>query len=441
MSAAGTAFLVCAALCTFVLPRNLAILPLLLAAAYTPAGEALDIGGATFTITRLLVALGFVRVTLRGETMRGRWTAIDALVILWAAILLGSSAMHTDDAWLFRLGIVWTETGAYFLARRLLADHAAVREAVKALVLLMIPLAVLMAIEKTSNANQFSVFASVGPLPEMREGKVRAMGPFAHSILAGTVGSVLLGLGLAVWRDSKWRSLVAVAGGATIVFACASSGPLLMTACVLLGYALMFCRRSMRPVLILAFIGLVALDSAMNDPIYFLMAKIDLVGGSQGYFRAQLIRSAIEHLDEWWLAGTDYTRHWMATGLKVSGRHTDITNHFLQMGVLGGLPLMAIFLAIEIRAFQAVGRVMRAATPLPGNEVLLLWGLGSVLFGLTVNFMSITLFDQSVIFFWLIIALIASMTNPFVRTVASASLPDTAPRQSPMTPRFDWERS
>ena len=53
----------------------------------------------------------------------------------------------------------------------------------------------------------------------------------------------------------------------------------------------------------------------MEDPIYFLMARIDISGGSQGYFRAQLIRSLIDHLSEWWLAGKDYTRHWMASGI------------------------------------------------------------------------------------------------------------------------------
>ncbi len=441
MGPVGYLFIVTAGMLTLLLPRKYALLPLIAAAAYTPAGEALEIAGATFTIPRLLVALGFLRITARGETMRGRWTSIDSFVLLWAAVLLGTSAMHTDDAWLFRLGVVWTETGTYFLARRLLADTDDVRDLLKALVIMMIPLAGLMAFEKATDFSPFSVFSSVSSLPEMREGKVRAMGPFAHSILAGTVGAVLLGIGIALWKDSKWRSRIGVIGGATIVFACASSGPLLMTASVLLGYGLMSRRRRMRPVLILAFLCLVAIDCAMNDPIYFLMAKIDLVGGSQGYFRAQLIRSSIEHLDEWWLAGTDYTRHWMPTGLKVSGRHTDITNHFLQQGVWGGLPLMAIFLVIEIKAFAAVGRVMRAAEQLPANQVRLIWGLGCVLFGLTVNFTSITMFDQSVVFYWTIVALIASVTNPGTVPAAVPASPGAAPVRAAMPPRFDWEQS
>ncbi len=64
------------------------------------------------------------------------------------------------------------------------------------------------------------------------------------------------------------------------------------------------------------------------------MARIDIIGGSQGYYRAQLIRSSLEHLSEWWATGTDYTRHWMSSGIYANNRHTDITNHFLAMGVM-----------------------------------------------------------------------------------------------------------
>jgi hypothetical protein len=39
---------------------------------------------------------------------------------------------------------------------------------------------------------------------------------------------------------------------------------------------------------------------------------------------------------------------------------------------------------------------------------LFIWGLGATLYGLVMTFLSITLFDESVLFFWLIVAALAS---------------------------------
>ena len=87
--------------------------------------------------------------------------------------------------------------------------------------------------------------------------------------------------------------------------------------------ALWKARTWLRAILWLGLIGILALDAVMNDPVYFLMARIDITGGSTGYYRAALIRSAIEHLSEWWLVGTDYTRHWMLTGISVNQASAD----------------------------------------------------------------------------------------------------------------------
>lgn len=426
MGSTGLLFALVAGLMTLTLPRAFALVPLLVAAAYSPAGETMTLLGANFSIPRLVIALGFARALARGEHMAGGWTRLDSLVLLWGALLEGSSLFHTDDAWMFRAGIVWTELGTYFLARRFMTGMDDVQRTIRALGMAVLPLALCIAYEKASGTNAFSVFDSVPMYPEVREGRIRAAGAFSHSILAGTVGSLLLGLALTQWKESAPRTLLAAAAGLVILVSSASSGPLLMTAAILFGYMLFGLRRALWPIQVGALLLIVGLDMAMNDPVYFLMAKIDLAGGSQGYFRAQLIRSSIEHLDEWWMAGTDYTRHWMQTGLKVSSRHTDITNHFLWQGVLGGFPLLFAFLAILRRAFANVGHAVKAQPPtLSPAGVRTTWGLGCVLFGLAVNSISVTMFDHSVMFFWLVVAMIATATS--VPSAATAPAPAPAP--------------
>jgi len=167
--------------------------------------------------------------------------------------------------------------------------------------------------------------------------------------------------------------------------------------------------------------AVIGLDLMMNDPVYFLMARIDITGGSTGWFRAQLIRSSIEHLYEWWAVGTDYTRHWMASGISANPNHTDITNHFLAMGIMGGLPLLILFVLVLTTAFRTVGSALRESDARSPEQSFFIWTLGAMLFGQVVNFWSISLFDQSVSFFYLVLAAIGAVHPSFAAATESPS--------------------
>jgi len=244
----------------------------------------------------------------------------------------------------------------------------------------------------------------------VREGHVRASGPFAHPILAGSAGATCFPMAAYLWRQHRRYALVGLFAASGIVVAATSSGPIMMAAFILLGLLLWRLREQMRLIRWATLLGILALAAVMKDPVYFLVARIDISGGSQGYFRAQLIRSSIEHLDEWWLAGTDYTRHWMASGVYANERHTDITNHILAMGVTGGLLLMLIFVLVVVAAFRAVGQAMRNQPGASHEHRFLMWTLGTLVFGHLMNFMSISLFDQSILFFYFVLAAIGAIT-------------------------------
>jgi hypothetical protein len=341
------------------LPRRLAILPLLLAATYMTRGQVVEIGPAHFDIPRLLVVVGFLRVLARSEHLADGLHGVDKLLLIWAVILLGMSAFHASGAWVYRSGIVWTELGCYFLFRIFLQNLNDVRDTFMFMCLAMLPLGILMLVEKMTGHNPFGGLGGVVEYSLVRDGHVRAAGPFAHPILAGTVGVMVITMGLAVWRTSRWRALAGYLSGVGIVAAATSSGPILTVAFVVIGLTAWRLRAQMRAVRWGILMGVIALDLVMKDPVYFLMARIDISGGSQGYYRAQLIRSSIEHLSEWWATGTNYTRHWMATGIYANDQMVDITNHFLAMGVMGGLLLMVVFIAIIAYSFRDVGRALK----------------------------------------------------------------------------------
>lgn len=347
----------------------------------------------------------------RGERMANGVNTIDRLLFAWAALLIAASAFHTSDAWVFRIGMVLGEVGVYVLCRVFIHDLDDVRGLFKVLGVALLPLAALMLLEKLTAQTYFDFMGAVGGV-NLREGHVRAYGPFAHPILAGTVGATCVPMALSLWRLDRVASLAGLTAGAGIVFASTSSGPIMMVAFTVLALLGWHVRHRLRLIRWVAVAGIVGLDIVMKDPVYFLMARIDITGGSTGYHRAQLIRSSIEHLGEWWAVGTDYTRHWMATGVHANQIHTDITNHFLGMGVLGGFPLLLLFLLVLISAFREVGRVLSENNGRSPSPEFLAWALGAMLFGQVMNFWSISLFDQSVSFFYLVLAMIGAVQPP-----------------------------
>ncbi|MDD4905024.1 MAG: hypothetical protein PHD39_02535 [Methylobacter tundripaludum] len=410
MNAIGLLFTLVASAFLLALPRRLAAIPLLVGAAYMTRGQILEIGPAHFTVVRILVTVGILRVLLKGERIANGMNQVDRWLVLWAVFLIASSIFHTSDAWVFRIGLMWSEVGCYFLFRVFIQDAEDVEQIFKALCVALVPIAVLMLLEKAIGRNLFAVLlGGINEIPTFRNGHFRAQGPFDHPILAGVVGATCFPMALHLWKSHRKYALVGLFSARGIILASTSSGPIMMLLFILFGLALWKVRDHLRSIRWLALIAVIALDAVMKDPVYFLMARIDISGGSTGWHRSQLIRSSIEHLGEWWLAGTDYTRHWMATGIYANTNHTDITNHLLGIGVMGGLPAMFLFIMVLVAGFGKVGRALRENKNASMEQRLLIWTLGAILFGHVWNFWSISLFDQSVVFFYLILASISAV--------------------------------
>ena len=403
-------FLVLASLLLLFLPRKWAALPFLVAACYITVGQVIMIGPFHFTAIRILVAMGILRLILRGERPAGGLNGLDWLVILWGITAVCVAPFHKDpEATLInRLGRAYDTLGIYFLMRSFFQTPDEVRGFIRIVALLLAPVALEMVYEQLTRYNLFSFFGGVGEVPAFREGHFRSQGPFRHSILAGTVGAVCLPLMAGIWRSNPMSAKLGVAACLTMVVTSFSSGPLMSLATGVFALILWRWRQYTREMLVAAIMGYILLDLVMKAPAYYLIARIDITGGSTGWHRARLIESAIEHFHEWWLFGTDYTRHWMPTGVSWSPDHTDITNHYLKMGVLGGIPLMVLFILQLWRGFKYVGRVVRNH-PSPDVQFLA-WALGSALFAQAVTCIGVSYFDQSFLFFYLNLAMISCLS-------------------------------
>ena len=347
-------FTVVAAFFLLRLPRQLAPLPLLVGATYITLGPSIDVGPFHFTVLRILIAIGVLRVMVKGERMKGSWNALDSLMLFWSIWVVCSSVFHKEigEALVFRLGLAYNAMGLYLLLRVFIQDTEDVSGICRLVILALIPIALIMMAEAKTGKNLFSFFGGVAAESEVHGGKIRAQGPFAHSILAGTVGAVCIPLAIAFWKKNRKLALVGLLATATIVVCSRSSGPIMTSIFALLGLVLWRARAKMQLVRWTVALGILGLAVVMQAPVYYLIARIDLTGSSTGYHRAILIEAAIKHIGEWWLGGTDYTLHW--TPNAGFGNDTDITNHYLRMGVWGGLPLMLLFIGILVVGFVSV---------------------------------------------------------------------------------------
>ncbi|MGI9212417.1 MAG: hypothetical protein ACR2HF_08065 [Methylococcaceae bacterium] len=379
------------------MPLRHMVWPLAVCAACIPASPGVEMDVFTFTGLRLVLLMAGIRFLLRGEFRLITLNTLDVWVLLWVAWSLISSFLHADMAasLVNRLGLAYNVIGIYFYWRITIRSEADAWRGCGVLALVLIPLSVEMILEQTNGTNLFHIFGGVPELAESRGDRIRAQGPFSHPILAGTAGAVVLPLMMGYWNYHKGLAMLGILSCLIMVITSASSGPILATLAGLTGLCLRNNPVRIRWMLVCLGSGYIGAEMLMQAPAYYLISYIDLAGGSTGWHRAALIEAAFNHADEWWLAGSDYTRHWLAYGVSWSTQHVDITNYLVRMGVDGGVLQIVLFLLVLRTGFNLP----------PGQGV----AFRASLTAHTISFLSISYFDQSIVFLYLTLALAATV--------------------------------
>lgn len=424
VSSFGLSFALLMGLLILVLPRRYALLPVLALVCYMTMGQRVMILGLNFTMIRLLLLFGLARVLLRGEFRSISPSPVDRVLLWWAlsSIVTYTILWGSRDALVNRLGLAYDALGLYFLFRALVRDVDDMRAVLRQFALLVVPLAVLMLLEKGSGKNLFAALGGVPPHTLVREGVLRCQGPFAHPILAGAFGSALLPLFLALWSQRRGNGMLAFMGivsAGIITVTSASSGPLMAAAVGLLAWWMFMFRRNMRAVRWTIGLTILGLHLVMQAPVWFLVARVGVFGGSTAYHRSILIDHAIRNFPDWWLVGTRSTADW---GYFMF----DITNQYVLIGVNGGLLTLILFVAIIVRCFAAVGRALQRWGDAHRDEQKLAWALGAALVVHASNFISVTYFDQNIVNWYLLLAMIATAGQLPAASSKQAAVADSA---------------
>ncbi len=397
-----------------VLPRRYALVPFLVLACFIAPTQRLVLVTLDFNLLRLLILFGWARVFMTGEASGFKWKRLDSLIVVWT--VSGTLIMMLRDSsisgFVYRLGLMYDAIGMYFLFRILIRNWGDVEALMTGAAVISVPVAMIFVIEQVTGRNMFAFFGGVSPYTTVRDGRMRCRGPFMHPIYAGCFWAALMPLIGALWwncRPTRWLAPVGVAASAVIVMTTASATPISAMLTAGIAVALFPVRQYLGWMRWGAVFGLVGLHLVMVNPVWHLLARINLVGGS-GWYRYKLIDEWINHFAEWWLLGTNSYAQWWQHSFDA------VTNQYVLEAVNGGLLTLVFFIAIIVVAFRGVGRIGRSVAR-PRFRQLTAWAIGASLVVHCASYISVAYFGQLLIVWYLALGIVASL------------LPDTGRRR------------
>jgi hypothetical protein len=392
-----------------VLPRHKAVSAFLAAALLIPMDQVLLIGPAHFSMVRVLVLFGIIRIlkdkmSSRQPLFSGGRNRLDLSVILLTLFVAinGILLFRASGEVINELGNIYTIFGVYFLLRYMIRDQEDIWRTIQTLAYVAAFVAVVMTYEQTTGHNPYAVLdgARVANYAKLvvREDRFRAQGPFSHSILAGTFGAVLIPLFVALWwKGQRKVAAMGIISATVITLACNSSTPVLGYAAGVFALCLWPARQWMRVIRWGVALTVVALHLVMKAPVWHLISRIDITGGSSSWHRFMLVDQCIRHFGDWWLIGVKSTSAW-------GWDMWDTANQYVSICDNSGLLPFLLFLAVLAYGFKYLGRARRAASD--RKTALFIWALGSALFANAVAFFGISYFDQTMVAWYALLAMI-----------------------------------
>ena len=344
-------------------------------------------------------------------TKLDKWVAFNLLVSIGIVLLTRPTLLSIENRGGFLL-----DTGfAYMIGRYIIVDRKTLISVVKCISIVLIPLAILGCIEAVTDWQPFVPLRRFNPWnPEFnitnvgsRWGFTRAIGPFNHPILFGSVFAIFLPLvyHLRYERDN-WKTWAYILSAIMIlgVLSSMSSGPWVMLMVIIFCLIMERFKQWLKPTIYFFILLCIIAEIISNRALYYVVASYANMLGGAGTHRARLIDVAIKHFSQWWLAGCGGKDpgwgHYFGMG------HTDVTNEYILAGVKYGILGVIALCGVLIVAFRGLISSHKKAT----NPVMksFYWSLGTILFSVAVVWTSIGFFGQLIPLFYCILGIIGS---------------------------------
>jgi hypothetical protein len=404
------------------LPRKYVIAPLLLAIFTIPLGQVLVLGGAHFTMARILVVAGALRLMIsrrsfEGGVFAGGFNKIDCVFLLWAVCFWAAFSLQWLEVQAFVKSAAnfVDAAGGYVVMRAFIRDREDVKRTIKVFACLCLILGICMVVEQVRHANPFGAYGGISSLPAERNGKVRSQAAFDVYLTAGAFGATLIPLFVWVWSEGRSRFMAAVGiiGATVMTVTTNSSTPEMAYAVGILGLCLWPARRQMRIFRWTIVCVLLGLHLTMKAPVWALIGRLDLTGSSTSYDRFLLVDNCIRHFSDWWLVGYRYYDQW-------GPDMWDLSNQYVAYALRGGLVTLVLSLFVISRSFGRLGDARKLVEGTRSQEWLL-WCLGSAIAAHLAAYFGVNYFDQMQFAWYALLALISAATADVMNTAVTRS--------------------
>jgi hypothetical protein len=401
-------------------PRKSIIAPFLAACLLIPIDQVLVLGGMHFPMMRVLALFGIVRMirdkSRKEQVFSGGINRLDRAMIALTIVIATANVLLFREmgAVVFQFGNVYTAFGLYFFVRYLVRGEEDVLRVIRAMQLITIIIAIIMAYEFSTGHNPYALLGGAdadryASLVE-RDNKFRAMGPFGISITAGCFAAMMLPASVLLWiKSNVTRDKILAVGAAlaTVVMAVTSnsSTPVMAYAGGILAFCLWPVRNSMRLIRWAMVVTVVGLHLVMKAPVWHLISRIDISGGSSSYHRFALIDQCIRHFGDWWLIGVKSTAEW-------GWDMWDTANAYVGTADNSGLVALILFVAVIVYAFKFLGRARKATKN--RKQQFFFWTLGAALFTNVISYVGISYWDQTIVAWYALLACICAVAAPSV---------------------------
>jgi hypothetical protein len=407
--------MVIACLLILLISRRYVIGAFLIPAIFIPMGQAVMVGGVHLRMTRILVIVAVVRIIVSRYLTHTEEpiekSPLDRFFILWAVsyAVIFSLRWGTSTAFFNQMGTLSDSLGIFFVLRFLIRDEEDIRRTIRVLAVICGMVAACMLLERQTGRNTLYFLGGVSEFSEVRHGHVRAQGPFGHSILAGSFAATLIPLFIALWVYGGKQKIYAIFGilfSLTAVSVCGSSTPVMAIAGGVAALSIWPLRDKMWVVRRGIVATVILLQIVMKSDVWWLIAHVDVAGGSTGWDRSALIDNAIHHFGEWWLLGTNNNINW---GFDMF----DLCVQYVAQAVQGGLLTLVLFFALITVAFKLVGRARKAAAGAKPTEFFI-WAIGAALFSHICSFFGSSYWDQTEFAWFVMLAIICAVSHSAV---------------------------
>lgn len=401
------------ALCLFLIfcPRRFFLFPFIMAASIVPNNQRIILLNLDFTLLRLLLLIGILRLTISGKTQKIHWNMFDKLILSWG--LVGSMVylfQQADfSAVILKSGVMLDSLGMYWLVRQVIYDWDELFLAVKMFAIFAIITAPFIAMEKFQGSSFFSLLGPV--VAGFHRGRFRAAGPFPHYIIMGCFWASLLPFFYARIKTDKNKLFywIAILAALSNVYFSASSTPIITLGAIIIFWKLYSYRMYGKTICWAICCTILMLSLAMKAPVWHLISRFDIFGGSTGWHRFFLIDNFVTHASEWFLVGAKSTAHWGHV-------QSDITNQFVLEAVRGGAITLLLFVVITYYSIKIPGKFSLGA--IKPEMRWISWGLCVTMLGHFVSYWGVSYFGQINILLFFMFAMVGfilekSKTNSY----------------------------